>query len=116
MNPMILRSFDPSKKNLVATVNKSLCRRIDDYRHKVCRYTAVQRARNRLPRADVSRRVAGGEEGLDDAGACGVNQFVAVRVALAQGVFRDRVGSLDLGVTFPAWGGRFDHVYWVVVA
>jgi hypothetical protein len=27
---------------------------------------------------------------------------------------RTRVGYLDFGVTFPAWGGRFDEVFWTV--
>ena len=31
------------------------------------------------------------------------------------GTVRARVGYLDVNVTFPAWGGRFDHVYWLVV-
>ena len=31
------------------------------------------------------------------------------------GTVRARVGYLDLGVTIPAWGGRFDHAYWVVI-
>lgn len=31
------------------------------------------------------------------------------------GTVRARVGYLDLGVNFVAWGGRFDHAYWLVV-
>jgi hypothetical protein len=27
---------------------------------------------------------------------------------------RTRVGYLDFGITFPAWGGRFDEVFWTV--
>jgi hypothetical protein len=31
------------------------------------------------------------------------------------GEVRARVGIHDRGVTFPAWDGRYDQVYWSVV-
>ena len=29
---------------------------------------------------------------------------------------KTRIGYVDLGITFPSWGGRFDQVFWTVQA